>query len=94
MAPYNLAPLAGSLGFCVGLRAWGPDGTSHFEHVYAVVLLPADGDKDTAELPARGAPPEDDVYGLDTSADVGDSHPGWKPPGGHILTAWLDAKDD
>lgn len=75
------AALAGSLGFRVGLRAWGEKGSKSYSHVYAVAALPKDEDGD-------------EVYGLDTSADVGDSHPGWEPPAGRVMTAWLEEEDD
>jgi hypothetical protein len=78
------AALAGALGFRVGLRAWGEKKERGYSHVYAVALLPKDGE----------AGEKSKVFGLDTSADVGDSTPGWEPPEGRVLTAWLEEEDD
>ncbi|MDP3938029.1 MAG: hypothetical protein Q8R92_07815 [Deltaproteobacteria bacterium] len=66
--------LAGSLGFRMGLRAWGPENTDEFVHVYAVAALPKRNPKQ--------------VVGLDTT--VPESFVGWEPPRGHVLTAWLE----
>jgi hypothetical protein len=73
-----MAALAGSIGYSVGLRAWGPKGSKNYVHIYAVVLLPKDGGGKRT------------VYGLDTSADVGEATPGWEPPEGRVITAWLN----
>lgn len=79
------AALAGSLGYIVGLRAWGPKGSSSYEHVYALAMLPKEGD-------LAGSPQQ--VFGLDTSADVGDPYPGWEPPEGNVFTAWLEGDEE
>lgn len=71
-----VAALLGSLGFTVGLRAWGKT-QGEYTHVYAVVGYPKLDWKD-----------EDDLYGLDTTVE--ESFPGWEPPGGKTLTALLD----
>lgn len=71
-----IAALLGSIGFMVGLRAWGPKDSGEYEHVYAVVVYPKAG--------ARGAR----ILGLDSTVD--ESKVGWEPPPGRILTAWLD----
>lgn len=71
-----IAALLGSIGFMVGLRAWGPAGGQDYEHVYAVAVYPKAGGKN-----AR-------VLGLDSTVD--ESKVGWEPPPGKILTAWLD----
>lgn len=71
-----IAALLGSIGFMVGVRAWGPSGSGEYEHVYAVVMYPKAG--------ARGAR----ILGLDSTVD--EAQVGWEPPPGRILTAWLD----
>lgn len=75
-----IAALAGSVGFKVGLRAWGPeekgpfsDRENGYSHVYAVVGVP------------KKRPRE--ALGMDTTVDRADV--GWEPPGGRRLTAWL-----
>jgi hypothetical protein len=78
-----MAALAGSLGFRVGVRAWGPSGESGFAHIYAVAIVP----KDEPDLSKCYE------FGLDTSADVGDSHAGWQPDEGNVATAWITGDD-
>jgi hypothetical protein len=77
-----MAALAGNLGYRVGIRAWG-HGEDGYEHVYAVALIP----KDEPDLSKCYE------FGLDTSADVGDSHAGWQPQEGHVATAWITGDD-
>lgn len=76
------ATLAASIGYRVGLRAWGQHGSRDFQHVYAFALVPKEA-------------PEAETYefGLDTSADVGDPHAGWQPPKGHALTGLIEESD-
>lgn len=69
-----VAALAGTLGFKVGLRAWGRDKRG-FSHVYPVVAFPK-------RAPYR------QVIALDTT--VPESKVGWEPPKGEVLTAWLE----
>ena len=69
-----VSALCGSIGFSVGLRAWGPARQSDFTHVYTVVKYPK-------RAPAKR------VLGLDTT--VPDSKVGWQPPQGRVLTAWI-----
>lgn len=76
--------LAGSLGYVAGLRAWGPKGSDSYEHVYAVAMIPKEGDLDGKDQ---------EVFGLDTSADVGEPYPGWEPPEGNVFTAWLEGDE-
>lgn len=71
-----IASLLGSIGFMVGLRAWGPKGAPDYQHVYAVAIYPKAGG------------PGSRVVGLDSTVD--ESKVGWEPPPGRILTAWLD----
>ena len=80
------AALAASLGFRAGVRAWRQPGAKDFSHVYAVAILPKDGTDDEDSEP----------YGLDTSADVGDSKPGWDPPGDddQVIMAMPEEEDD
>ena len=73
--------LAGSLGFRVGLRAWGPKGSKGYQHVYCIALVPKEDEDEPYE------------FGLDTSADAGDSEAGWQPPEGNVLTAWMEPGD-
>lgn len=68
-----VAALAGSLGFVVGLRAWGHENEKEYVHVYAVARVPKRTPKDT--------------LGLDTTVEQ--SYVGWEPPGGRALTAWI-----
>lgn len=69
-----VAALAGSVGFRVGLRAYGKTNEESFSHVYAV-----------AKLPKRQPT---SVVGLDST--VPDSFVGWEPPPGRVLTAWVE----
>lgn len=69
-----IAALLGSIGWKVGLRAYGVPGRG-FSHVYAVVAFPK-------------KPPCTKVLGLDTT--VPESSVGWEPPKGDVLTAWLE----
>jgi hypothetical protein len=71
-----IAALLGSIGFMVGLRAWGPKNAQDYQHVYAVVVYPKAGG------------PGARVIGLDSTVE--ESKVGWEPPPGRILTAWLD----
>lgn len=73
-----IAALAASIGFMVGLRAWGPRNGKDYEHVYAVAMLPKHGG------------PSSRVVGLDSTVD--ESKVGWEPPNGRVLTAWLDVE--
>lgn len=71
-----ICALLGSVGFRVGLRAYGKKGQNKsYDHVYAVVALPK-----------HGAVKQ--IVGLDTT--VPSSEVGWEPPKGHVLTAWID----
>lgn len=71
-----ISALAATLGFTVGLRAWGSGKRGEdYVHVYAVVALPK-------------RPPFTKEVGLDTTVD--DSNVGWEPRGGMTLTAWLE----
>jgi len=76
-----VAALAASLGFRVGLRAYAKPGkpNGNYEHIYAVAMLPKVDDGS-----------QEQVFALDTSADVGDSYAGWEPPRGQVLTAWME----
>lgn len=38
-----ICALLGSIGWACGLRAWGPAGSKHYTHVYAVALFPKTG---------------------------------------------------
>lgn len=67
--------MAAAVGFKVGLRAYGPAGHD-YEHVYAVVQL------------SKRSPSLKNVVGLDTT--VSQSHVGWEPPRGRVLTAWIE----
>lgn len=70
-----VSALAGSIGFKVGLRAWGPFGHD-FEHVYAVAV------------PKGGSPVMGRIaIGLDTTYPG--SYVGWEPPNGRTMTAWM-----
>jgi hypothetical protein len=66
--------LGGSLGFKMGLRAWGPKGSEFFSHVYPVAAFPK-------------RPPFESEQGLDITVDS--ASVGWEPPEGNVLTAWL-----
>lgn len=74
-----VAALAGSIGFKVGLRAWGPP-RSDFEHVYAVAGLPkrnptrAVGMDTTVKNFGLGDEPPEEIDGKKCS----------------VLTAWLE----
>lgn len=75
-----LCALGGSIGFTMGLLAYGPPGSEGYSHVLAV-----------AKVPKRLNGPTQ-MVALDTTVD----HPmGWLPPGifpeqtANILIAWL-----
>lgn len=69
-----VAALAGSLGWKMGLRAWGPKGDGGYSHVYAIALYPK-------------RPPWKQVVALDTTVPEFDA--GDEPPRGEVLTAYL-----
>lgn len=70
-----IAAMLASIGWKVGLRAYGTPGSGGFSHVYPVVAFPK-------------KPPVREVLGLDTT--VPESSVGWEPPKGNVLTAWLE----
>ena len=72
------AALAGALGFRVGLRAWGPQRGTEYEHVYAAVGYP------------KMNPPKNprEWIGLDTTLEDDEGF-GWDPPTGRWLTATI-----
>lgn len=71
-----ICALASSIGFRVGLRAYGKRGANkEYTHVYAVVALPKFGKVQR-------------IFGMDTT--VPSAEAGWEPPKGHALTAWID----
>lgn len=70
-----MVALAGSLGWRMGLRAWGKPGSDELIHVYPVAAFPK-------------RPPFSKAVGLDTTVD--ESTVGWEPPRGIVLTAWLE----
>lgn len=74
-----VASLLGALGYKVGARAWGPNPSKNeFAHVYAVVALPK-----------RGPWPKGYAgHGLDTT--VPQSHVGWQPRKGRVLSVWVE----
>jgi hypothetical protein len=69
-----VAALCGSIGFQVGLVAWGKAGTSGYQHVYAI-----------AGYPKRS--PEEAV-GMDTTVEQAQA--GWEPPGGRRMYALIN----
>lgn len=69
-----ICALAGSLGFKVGLYAWGPTDAEDFEHVLAVAQIP------------KSNPSE--VVAMDTTVE--DAYIGWHPPPGKYLLVWLN----
>lgn len=66
--------LMASLGWKVGLRAWGPKNSGGYVHVYAVAAFPK-------------RPPWNRVVAMDTT--VPEFEAGDEPPRGDVLTAWL-----
>lgn len=70
-----ICALGGAIGFRMGLRAWGPANQSEYVHVYAVAAFPK-------------RPPHTQFLGMDTT--VAESHVGWEPPKGIVLTAVLN----
>lgn len=69
-----IAALGASIGFKMGLRAWGPKGSDYFTHVYPVFAFPK-------------RPPFEGEQGFDITVDS--ASVGWEPPAGNVLTAWL-----
>jgi hypothetical protein len=67
--------LAGSLGFKMGARGYGPQKNGPLVHVYAVVLTP------------KRIRNKAKVIGMDTT--VPESELGWQPPPGNYKTAWV-----
>jgi hypothetical protein len=72
-----IGSLAAAIGFKVGARAWGPDRSGDYVHVYAVAAVPKSG------------PWPKDYYGHGLDTTVPSARVGWEPDGGHILTSWL-----
>ena len=68
-----VAALTASIGFNVGLCAYGPGASGPYRHVYALALYPKQ-------------PPHTQLIGMDTS--VKKSYLGWQPPAGHDRV-WL-----
>ena len=77
--------LAGSIGFRVGARAYGPTAGGPLTHVYAVALLP----KHPEDEFGSSANNADKVVALDTT--VPSFRFGSEPPPGRVLTAWIGA---
>lgn len=78
-----IAALLASIGWKVGLRAYGLAGSGGFSHVYAVAAFP--------KKPHQNGGTKltwDKVVGLDTT--VPSSRVAWEPPRGNVLTAWLE----
>ena len=73
-----IGSLAAALGFTVGARAYAVSGSRSFSHVYAVAAVPKHG-----PWPKNYA-----GHGLDTT--VPKASVGWDPPGGSILTYWVE----
>jgi len=75
-----IGSLLASLGYMVGARAWGPGSSQSddYQHVYCVVAIPKSG------------PWPKNYYGHGLDVTVHKSFVGWEPPGGHIMTAWVD----
>lgn len=69
-----ICALAGSLGFKVGLYAWGPKNADDYEHVLAVAQIP----KSNPQY----------VVAMDTTVESATL--GWKPPPGKYLLVWLN----
>lgn len=85
-----IAALLGSIGWKVGLRAYGVKGSGGYSHVYAVVAFPKKP-KPVSGGKGYGAGARyswDDVLGLDST--VPSSRVAWEPPRGDVLTAWLE----
>jgi hypothetical protein len=78
-----IAALLGSIGWKVGLRAYGIAGTGGYSHVYAVVAFP----KKPKQI-GTGKFAWEKVLALDTT--VPSSRVSWEPPKGNVLTAWLE----
>ena len=75
-----IGSLLASLGYMVGARAWGPgrSQSDDYQHVYCVVAIPKSG------------PWPKDYFGHGLDVTVAKSFVGWEPPGGHVMTAWID----
>lgn len=78
-----ICALAGSVGFTMGLLAYGPPGSDGYTHVLAVAKLP------------KRLGPNTQMVGMDTT--VAESEVGWLPPGidpgvitANVLVAWLE----
>lgn len=69
-----IGAMCGAIGYQVGMRAWGPEDSDSYSHVYCVVGYP----KRSAKR----------AVALDTTVD--ESSVGWEPPGKNILTAWIE----
>ena len=70
-----IAALAGAIGFSVGLRVWGHESGTEYEHIYACAGFP--------KLDAPADPRE--WLGLDTTEKQ--AFVGWDPPRGRWATA-------
>ena len=76
--PCSSAPLAASVGFMVGARAWGKGTSGDYAHVYPVAAVPKNGPWPKGYI----------GHGLDIT--VPRSEVGWEPEGGHFMTAWVN----
>lgn len=74
-----LAGLLASIGFEVGLRAWGKPNERYYQHVYCVVVTPKSG---------KG---KRRTVSLDSTVPT--AYVGWAPPKGRVLTAWIHRND-
>lgn len=66
-----ICAMCSSIGFKVGLRAYGPKNSKAYSHVYAVVFTPKRGPTQTV--------------GMDTTVPY--AKVGWQPPSGRVMTA-------
>lgn len=77
-----IASLLASIGWKVGLRAYGVAGSGGYSHVYAVVAFPKKPSGSNGKLSW------DKVLALDTTVPT--ARFAWEPPKGNVLTAWLE----
>lgn len=93
-AAMMVAAFAASVGFTVGLRAWGAPERDGFSHLFAVAKLPKNRPPETESMSLKDVLDDEETWktvSLDTT--VPRAYVGWRPPAGRIMTAWIARKN-
>lgn len=89
-----VAALAASIGFAVGLRAWGSPKRDGYQHLFGLAKYPKVPPEEirNGDVALQEAFDQDDYPGWRTIVlDVSTERPSfdWSPPIGRTLTAWI-----